>query len=211
MPKFLISGDVHSCWGDVFDYLNKDKYDIVLCVGDLSEYIDQPLPTYFCIGNHEDHEVIESKVKTGQIKNLHCLTPDKPIYFDQIKVLGLRGNYAESRFLKSRKEHPCLFLQDRRRHYNFEDFKIASQQVNINIFLTHETIQEMELIRRGRNVGRPEISELLKTLKPKFYFSGHIHEAKVTNVLDTVCVSLPYPSENAYYIDTDKGTHGWIK
>jgi hypothetical protein len=206
MKKILVVSDIHECVGDVLDYLKKDDYNAILSCGDTAEYVEWPIPFYTIIGNHENFDKLE-EIESGKLKieNFNYLKTGKLLELFGIRIIGFGGNYSPVRYFKSRKSNPTLFLGGKRRHYNFEDFDACKSHQNIDILLAHETCLEMEMEARGHKVGRPEISDLIKLLKPKYFFSGHHHHLVEKEFDGVHGISLPYPSDAAHCLIIENG------
>lgn len=212
MKRLLVISDSHGDNDNILKWIEKHKIDAILHCGDIETFVNFPVPFIFIRGNHEDQEFIsqlytpESKNKYPQVT--HLKVGDVKTLWG-IRIAGIGGNYAPTRFLLDRKTNPSRFGQDRRRHYNHEDFKKASKLYNIDIFLTHEACEALGIIcqkgwNKGNNAGRSEIDEVLNEIKPTFHFSGHHHYSRETKTDILHCISLPRPMVGGYIIDVNE-------
>jgi hypothetical protein len=194
--KIGILGDVHLQFQDVHKIMKAyPLVDMYLQVGDLAdydvEYPSFPKPLYFIAGNHDNFGKLEiyEQYRLGAVgkvnKNLYYIprgnfvqlyAPDKNGECKFVTVVGLGGNYASSRYEKERWQ----LSGNRRRHYVKSDVERIKEWYgnpeNIDILLTHEAPSPYyHSYDLEKDRGRPEITELVKILKPKYHFFGHHH------------------------------------
>ncbi len=171
--------------------------DRALQVGDLLCY-DLPAPTWFVAGNNEDFDVIES-LRRGD----RALTDSRPallastaVELDGLRVAGLSGNYAPTRYDHAREE----LSGDRRRHFIREEVEQAMDLPNVDVLLTHEAPRDL-LRRSGHDVGCDPINALLERLVPDLCLVGHYHEHVEGEFGETRVVSLAPAWEGYYTLD----------
>ncbi|MDS0476603.1 metallophosphoesterase [Natrinema sp. 1APR25-10V2] len=167
--------------------------DRVLQLGDLERY-DLPAPTWFVAGNNEDFDVIDA-LRTGEeppgTENVHLLASTAAT-IDGLRVAGLSGNFAPTKYERSRDE----LEGDRRRHFTHEDVERATALEDIDVFLTHEA--PTDLLSYGYDPGCEHIDDLLAELSPDLCLVGHHHRHRESEIGETRVVSLA-PAWERYY------------
>jgi predicted phosphodiesterase len=194
--KLLLIGDVH---GELKENrakfkqlleLNKQKVDYVIQAGDLGFYEPMPLSSYFIFGNNEDFDIIQAMLD-GEVEyeNLKLIKSGEAILLrkgsNSLVLAGLCGNYAPKYFNLRREE----LTGDRRRHFVAEEVQRCLLLSNIDLFLAHEAPFGL-IRRRGYDVGVRHITTILKTIKPRYLFSGHHHEFAYRRIEKSECYSL---------------------
>jgi predicted phosphodiesterase len=193
--KVICFGDVHKESSLVNQIIKQDHPDLVLQVGDLETYWDPPVPFIFIKGNHENYDTIDA-LASGRtyFRNLQLLQPGSLISLEKenfpIRVGGLGGNYSPKFYSRE----AGRLRQGRRRHYVEEQVNQCKQKLDgADIFMSHECSEALGITRRGHNVGRPEIDDIIRTIKPKIALSGHHHQYKTGQLGNTLLIGLPYP------------------
>ncbi|MEM2925064.1 MAG: metallophosphoesterase [Methanocellales archaeon] len=207
--KLLLLGDVH---GELEENrikvkqlleLNKREVDFVIQAGDLGFYEPMPISSYFIFGNNEDFDVIQSMLD-GEVEyeNLKLIKSGEIIKLrkgrSSLMLSGLCGNYAPKYFNFKREE----LVGDRRRHFVAEEVQRCLSLSNIDLFLSHEAPYGL-IRRRGYDLGVRHITDILKTVKPRYLFSGHHHEFAYRRIEKSQCYSLA-PAVEEYLIYDSK-------
>ncbi len=207
--KLLLLGDVHGELRENRDRfkqlleLNKQKVDFVLQAGDLGFYEAMPISSYFIFGNNEDFDIIQAMLD-GEVEyeNLKLIKSGEAIKLrkggSSLMLSGLCGNYAPKYFNLKREE----LAGDRRRHFVAEEVQRCLSLSNIDLFLAHEAPHGL-IRRRGYDVGVRHITNILKTIKPRYLFSGHHHEFAYRRIEKSECYSLG-PAFKEYLIYDSK-------
>ncbi|WP_339102560.1 metallophosphoesterase [Haloterrigena salinisoli] len=193
----LVLGDAHASEPDrretLLELYRTVDPDRVLQLGDLEHY-DLPAPTWFVAGNNEDFDVIEA-LRAGEsppeANGVHLLASTAATV-DGLRVAGLSGNYAPTRYDRSRDE----LEDDRRRHFTREDVERAAELDDIDVLLTHEAPHG--LLSYGYDPGCEHVDRLLETLSPSLCLVGHHHRHRETE-LDGVDVVSLAPAWERYY------------
>jgi lariat debranching enzyme len=116
------------------------------------------------------------------------------INFAGIRIAGLSGIYKSNDFYKGHYEIPPYNQSNLHSVYhvrNLEIFRLSQIKQPLDIMITHDWPLGVynhgdcsELLRfkpfladeiRTNTLGSPENERLLKTLKPKYWFSAHLH------------------------------------
>jgi len=203
----LVLGDAHATTPDrrealLAPYRIEDP-DVALHVGDL-EYYDLPAPTWFVAGNNEDLDVIDA-LRTRErsdgtevaaldgVRNAHLLA-STVADVSGLRVAGLSGNYAPTRYEKSRSD----LVGDRRRHFTREDVDRAASLADVDVFLAHEAPPGLFWY------GCEQVTALLERLNPGLCLVGHHHEHREAEIAGVRTVSLAPVWERYYTLDPEE-------
>ena len=207
----LVLGDSHATTPDRREALlapyRIEAADEALHVGDL-EYYDLPAPTWFVAGNNEDLDVIDAlraggrseRQQNGSLEDVHNATLLASTVAEVAgrRIAGLSGNFAPTRYEKSRGE----LSGGRRRHFTREDVERAASLVAVDVFLTHEA--PTGLLRYGYDPGCEHVNDLLARLDPELCLVGHHHEHHEAEIEGVRTVSLAPTWERYYTLDPDE-------
>jgi predicted phosphodiesterase len=170
--------------------------DVALCLGDI-EYYDLPVPTYFIAGNNEDFDVIDA-LRAGEtpdgVRNAHLLASTAETV-GGLRVAGLSGNFAPTRFEKARDD----LVGDRRRHFVRAEIERANALDDVDVFLTHEAPEG--LISYGYDAGCEHVTDLLSALDPDLCLVGHHHTHVEATIAGVRTISLAPVWERYYTLD----------
>jgi Icc-related predicted phosphoesterase len=146
---------------------------VALQLGDLLHY-EVPTPTYFVAGNNEDFDVIDA-LRVGDnsdvdgVENL-ILVASRTLEIGDLKIAGLSGNYAPTRYENSREE----LTGERRRHFVRSEVEAATGLHDVDVFLAHEAPHGV--LRTDRyDVGCRPMDRILSELEPELCLVGHHH------------------------------------
>ncbi|PSP73628.1 metallophosphoesterase [Halobacteriales archaeon QS_3_64_16] len=166
-----------------------------LQAGDLM-YYDLPYRTYFVAGNNEDFDVIDA-LRRGDSS---LTDEDRPYLLastvaeiEGLRVAGLSGNYAPTRYEKSREE----LRGDRRRHFTHEDVERARSLTDIDVFLAHEAPHGL-ISNADYEVGNRYVDTIIEELSPALCLVGHHHRHAESVIGGTQVISLA-PVWESYY------------
>ena len=167
--------------------------DVALQAGDLIHYV-LPIQTYFIAGNNEDFDVIDA-LRAGQspagVSNAHLLD-STAADVDGLRVGGLSGNYAPTRFDAGRD----ALTGGRRRHFVSDDVDRA-KNLDVDVFLAHEAPHGLP-VTEEYGVGCQHVDDILRAVEPDLCLVGHHHQHAETTFADTRVVSLA-PAWDSYY------------
>jgi len=174
--------------------------DVALQAGDIF-YYRLPIPTYFIAGNNEDFDVIDAlrhgRIESDRVKNARLLASDA-VEVRGLRVAGLSGNYAPSRYNYARRD----LRDERRRHFVREDVAAAKELEDVDVLLTHEAPHGTP-VEEEYEVGCQYIDELLDALEPDLCLVGHHHEHTESTYGPTRVVTLAPAWESYYDLDPD--------
>ena len=194
----LVLGDAHAADSDnraalEAAYADADA-DVALQLGDL-EWYDLPVPTWFIGGNNEDFDVIEA-MRAGEsvpeANNAHLLA-STAADVEGLRVAGLSGNFAPTRYDRSRHE----LVGERRRHFTREDVERLAELDDVDLLLTHEA--PTGLLSYSYDPGCEHVDDLIAAVDPELCLVGHHHSHHETTVHGTRVVSLA-PAWKCYYV-----------
>lgn len=147
-----------------------------------------PVPMYWIEGNHEDFELCELfKKDEKKIENFFPLNPGEitEIAFGEkcLKIAGLGKivglNKAGLTFSK---------------YISEKEFHLAKQLASPDILLLHEPVLLSNKTKNNkwRSFGRGEITNVVKMVKPKLAFIGHMHFEYRIDIYGTKIYGLGY-------------------
>jgi predicted phosphodiesterase len=198
----LVLGDAHATTPDrrkalLAAYRTEDP-EVALCVGDLLHY-DLPAPTWFVAGNNEDFDVIDA-LREGHspsgARNARLLA-STAADVGGLRVAGLSGNFAPTRYEKARED----LSGDRRRHFVRSEVERAADLEGVDVVLTHEAPDG--LIYYGYDAGCRHVTDLLEALEPELCLVGHHHTHREAEIAGIRTVSLAPVWERYYTLDPE--------
>jgi Icc-related predicted phosphoesterase len=172
---------------------------LALQIGDLLWY-DLPIPTWFVAGNNEDFDAIDAMRRGDRTLTdggRPTLLASSAAEVAGLRVAGLSGNYAPTKYGRSREE----LTGDRRRHYTRDEVeraKALADEGDVDVLLTHEPPHGVVRVAGGRDPGVPPVDELVRALSPSLCLVGHTHRHAEAELGGTRVVSLA-PVWNSYY------------
>jgi Icc-related predicted phosphoesterase len=199
----LVLGDAHADDPDnrralLAAYREADA-EVALQTGDLLHY-GLPTPTYFVAGNNEEFDTIDA-FRRGDpedvtVRNARLLA-STATETEGLRVAGLSGNYAPTKYDESRAD----LAGERRRHFVRKEVERLKESGDADVLLTHEAPHGV--VYYGYDAGCERIDELLDALDPDLCLVGH-HERHVeSEYSDTRVVSLAPAWERYYILDPD--------
>eukprot|EP00890_Picochlorum_soloecismus_P003601 jgi/Picsp_1/4241/NSC_01750-R1_lariat debranching enzyme len=177
-----------------------------------------PYPTLFIGGNHEAINYLWELYYGGWVApNIYFLGYSGVVWFGGIRIAGLSGIYKKHDYLLGHCEAPPYSEKSLRSAYHIralEVSKLMALKRPIDVFLSHDWPagitaygDEQGLIRRKRflasdiqhnMLGSPPAMSLLRFLKPRYWFSAHLHTK--------FAALVPHGSEGEYtrFLSLDK-------
>ena len=199
----LVLGDAHADDPDnrraLLAAYDAADADVALQVGDLG-YYDPPVPTWFVAGNNEDFDVIEAlrgRDRALGEPRLHLLASDAA-EVEGLRIAGLSGNYAPTRYDKPRSE----LSGERRRHFVRDDVERAAELDDVDVLLVHQAPHGLLRVA-GRDPGCAAIDDLLSALSPQLCLVGHYHRHAEATIEGVRTVALAPVWERYYALDPD--------
>lgn len=199
----LVLGDAHASDPErramLLDAYERSDADAALQVGDL-EFYDLPTPTWFIAGNNEDQDVIaalRAGKRIGGVSNAYLLASDA-VTVEGLRIAGLSGNFAPTRFEKDREQ----LGGDRRRHFVRAEVDRAAALQDIDVFLTHEAPHGV-IETATYDAGNEHVDRILREVEPDLCLVGHHHEHAEADFGPTRVVSLAPVWEATYRLDPE--------
>ena len=176
-------------------------------MGDFHEYYSgqktAPYLTLFIGGNHEASNYLSELYYGGwAAPNIYYTGAANVIRFGPLRIAGLSGIWKRSSYNKPHAEELPYDADDLRTVYHVREWdvrKLLQVSTQVDICLSHDWPEEVELggdvdhLFRCKphfaqsasigNLGSPPAREILDQLRPRYWFSGHMH-VKFTAVID---------------------------
>ncbi|KAK8282019.1 hypothetical protein V6Z12_D08G000100 [Gossypium hirsutum] len=198
--KIAVEGCMHGDLDKVYDtikYIENTrniKIDLLLCYGDFQMksfwkyYSGQevaPVPTIFIGGNNEASNYLWELYYGGwAAPNIYFLGYAVVVKFGNIRIDGLSGIYNARNYCLGHHEMPPYNDNTIRSVYHVREYdvhKLMLLEKLIDIFLSHDwplSITDygnwQQLIQQG-TLGIKPAAQLLKKLRPSYWFSAHLH------------------------------------
>lgn len=146
-----------------------------------------PIPTYFCKGNNEDFEALESPL----LPNLHFVRDGTVLSLGQSRVAFLGGAWSRKSYEGAEPKPKHIGRAALERLYGQE----------FDILICHEAPAGVRLPGRAYAVGAPPLRTLIENMRPRLVIHGHHHQFAETQLGDTRVISLArfYPSRPSGY------------
>lgn len=157
-----------------------------------------PVPTVFIGGNHENSLVLQSLHYGGFVApNIYFLGYSGSVTFGGLRIAGVSGIYNEKHYRLGRYERPPYTEETVRSIYHMREvevYRMAHLTLSarpVDVFLSHDwpenvwnygdcaaLLSKKPFLRddlvTGR-LGNPPLMQLLRQLRPSFWFSAHLH------------------------------------
>eukprot|EP01121_Diplochlamys_sp_Union-15-3_P012226 TRINITY_DN3634_c0_g1_i1.p1 TRINITY_DN3634_c0_g1~~TRINITY_DN3634_c0_g1_i1.p1 ORF type:complete len:274 (-),score=24.52 TRINITY_DN3634_c0_g1_i1:284-1105(-) len=154
-----------------------------------------PILTLFIGGNHEaSHHSYELPFGGWAAPSIYYMGYSNVVNFAGLRIAGLSGIFKKYDYPKGHYERPPFTDAMKRSFYHvrrYDEFKLYQLEQPIDIFVSHDWPQSVvnygdvnsllkikpffrDEVQRG-TLGSPVSSSLLFKLKPKYWFSGHLH------------------------------------
>ncbi|KAG7157311.1 lariat debranching enzyme A-like isoform X2 [Homarus americanus] len=197
--------DLLLCCGDFQSVRNEQDLKCMACPVKYMEMHDfykyhsgekkAPMLTIFIGGNHEASNYLQEFPYGGWVApNIYYLGYAGVVRFGGLRIGGLSGIYKGPDFLKGHYEKPPYSGDSIRSVYhvrNLEVFRLKQLSGESDIFMSHDWPRGIyhhgpkEKLMKWKQHFRSEIEnntlgsraaeDLLKKIRPKYWFSGHLH------------------------------------
>jgi len=192
-------------------------------LGDFPEFHEKgkvPKKTFFIGGNHENNYWHKQHPGGNQlVENLFYLGRSGIKAIGDLKMAWISGNYSPKDYSA---DNPKKY-----HHFTEKDVqKVLKQQEGVDVLLLHDwpsirelakdvdpdTVSNHETLSQAmnRDLGSTELYELVRRLRPKYVFAGHVHmpldlEAKIeeTDIRFIALNKLEFQDSSIYLLDTD--------
>ncbi|XP_042863744.1 lariat debranching enzyme-like [Penaeus japonicus] len=197
--------DLLLCCGDFQSVRNEQDLKCMACpikymdMRDFYKYYSgekkAPVLTIFIGGNHEASNYLQEFPYGGWVApNIYYLGYAGVVRFGGLRIGGLSGIYKGPDYLKGHYEKPPYTGESVRSVYhvrNLEVFRLKQLSGESDIFMSHDWPRgiyhhgDKEKLLKWKQHFRSEVKnntlgsrpaeELLKKIRPKYWFSGHLH------------------------------------
>ena len=202
--RICFLGDVHGLFKELDMFLKLNKPNIVLQCGDFGywpkffkdrfDYLkDNPIPIYFCDGNHEDYESLKN-IECEVYPNIYYMKRTKILNINNLNIMFIGG--AESIDGNMRTLGYDYFLEE---SISQKDF-INLPDTKIDIIISHTCPMEVNIKRYNeKQSSRIALSYILEMYQPKLWYFGHYHSFKEGNYKNTkwFCLDM-LPRDNCF-------------
>lgn len=201
--KITVLGDIHGRWNTVKKIVTQEALDngVILTVGDLCNYhfdfLNFEQKFIFVWGNHESQSFLKEKInqQTKEDK-AYALVPGETYTLpDGTTIAGLSGVYSQHFYANPNR--PLKF-------YGEENVEKTIRLSDIDILLFHEAPCGIGVSKDGKELGKPEITDIIRAVKPKIAFFGHHHVSFDGQLGKTRIIGLPQPKHGYVTFDTLK-------
>ncbi|EAN32831.1 Lariat debranching enzyme A [Theileria parva strain Muguga] len=197
--------DILLCCGDFQAIRHEDDLSELSCPPKYRDYRDfkdyynglkvSPVLTVFIGGNHEAPDFLRNLYFGGWVApNIYYLGHSGVLNFGGLRISGISGIYNLNDYTKGYFESRPYTEQTKRSSYHIREFdvkKLSLIKDKVDIFLSHDWPAGIEnsgnldqLLRikpffyediKNNTLGNPKSRELMEKIKPKFWFSAHLH------------------------------------
>lgn len=154
-----------------------------------------PILTIFIGGNHEASNYLQELPYGGWVApNIYYLGYAGVVRFNGVRIAGISGIYKSNDYFRGRFECPPYSENTKRSVYHqrqLDVFRLSQLTPNVDICLSHDWPEGVtdfgnvnQLIRfkphfrddiNNHCLGSRACRDLLENLKPKYWFSAHLH------------------------------------
>jgi len=176
-----ICGDIHCNFNILNEFIEQKKPEIIFQVGDLGVFPDIPLiikndntKIYFCPGNHEDWNYLDS-LKNNEIqKNIFYMKKGSILEINNKKILFVGGAISIDKIIRT--EGADWFKQEVLLNKDIENIP----DVNIDIVISHTcpdlVFKYLNLRKYIFDPSQYLLDNIFIKYKPKQWFFGHFHK-----------------------------------
>jgi putative phosphoesterase len=199
--KILVMGDIHGQCQNIFNYLKKNKSDLIILTGDITHFGPEKLgeeilneicifdtPTLAIPGNC-DPLSIYGELENSNAINIH----NRSLIIKNIGICGFGGSNTTP-------FNTPLEFAEMQIYSQLE--KIISQIENeeIRILVTHVPPYntKADLLPSGEHVGSESLRRIIEEYQPTLNLCGHIHESKAIDKIGETIILNPGESSQGY-------------
>jgi hypothetical protein len=89
------------------------------------------------------------------------------------------------------------------KYYSKDDLlKALSIKDRVDILLTHEAPVGLGVLKKGQELGKEHINQLIEKLRPRVAFFGHHHQYHEANLGDTIVMGMDLPHHSYLKLNT---------
>lgn len=163
--SILIASDIHQYFDLFVRFLENDDIIACICCGDLTIEMPKnpkiPKPIYAVYGNNEKFSLLDA-----DIPNLIWMDAGKVYTIGDLRIAGMGGVMSKT------PHNPA--------HYSEGEVNASLnlKSGDIDIFVVHHPPKfyaDLCVARYRHHCGSPDTLKIMNALKPKLFFSGHLH------------------------------------
>jgi putative phosphoesterase len=191
--KILAMGDIHGQCQKIFNYLQKNKVDLIILTGDITHFGPSKLceeilneiclfniPTLVIPGNCDPTGTF-GEIENSSAINIH----NRTLIIKNIGICGFGGSNLTPF------DTPLEF-EEELIHHEIKTLMKQIENQQIRILVTHAPPYntKTDLIPSGDHVGSKSIRRIIEEFQPSLNICGHIHEAiAIDKIGDTIIVN----------------------
>ncbi len=199
--KILAMGDIHGQCQKIFNYLQKNKVDIIILSGDithfgptklgeeiLNEICASNIPTLVIPGNC-DQTCIYGEIENSNAINIH----NKTLIIKNIGICGFGGSNITP-------FNTPLEFAEIQIYHELEKLMKQIKDQEIRILVTHAPPYDTkaDILPSGDHVGSESIRRIIEEFQPSLNICGHIHEAKTIDKIGNTIIINPGESSKGF-------------
>jgi len=199
--KILVMGDIHGQCQKIFNYLQKNKVDLIILTGDITnfgpfklckEILNEiclfDIPTLVIPGNCDPTGIYE-EIENSNAINIH----NKTIIIKNMGICGFGGSNPTPF------DTPLEF-EEVQIYQEIEKLMKQIENQEIKILVTHAPPYntKTDLIPSGDHVGSKSIRKIIEEFQPSLNLCGHIHEAVAIDKIENTIIVNPGESSQGF-------------
>jgi Icc-related predicted phosphoesterase len=203
----IITGDIHTQWGDLYDLIEVEKPERVLQVGDLGYWPSLPdvwppklafsVPVYFCDGNHEDHWALRDRKSDVLYPNVTYMPRGSVMEIDGLRVMFFGGAVSIDKHV--RKEGVSWFSEETASQANFA--YAMSDDGPIDVVISHTAPVCIDWVPRDMpDPTSHALQAILEHFKPSRWYFGHFHRHESHMASGCEFTVLNLASEDGWWV-----------
>jgi putative phosphoesterase len=199
--KILVMGDIHGQCQNIFNYLQKNKVDLIILTGDITHFGPEKLgedilneicisdtPTLAIPGNC-DQTYIYSEIESSNAINIH----NKSLIMKNIGICGFGGSNITP-------FNTPLEFAEIQIYSQLEKLMNEIKDQEIRILVTHAPPYntKTDILPSGEHVGSESIRRIIEEYQPTLNVCGHIHESKAIDKIGDSIIINPGESSQGF-------------
>lgn len=205
--NILAISDVHGNEHEgLYDYLDKNNIDILIISGDITDFgplefvgeflnkLHEYVNTIFAVPGNCDLKDVKNKIDDSKAICIH----EDVIEYGNVVMYGFGGSNPTPFDTPGEMDEKTLYdsIKNVLDSKSIESIKKPSENFlygKVSILVTHAPPKDTEAdkISDGSHVGSESIRKIIEEYKPRINICGHIHEARVFDMLDETIIINP--------------------
>lgn len=213
--KILVMGDIHGQCPNIFNYLQKNKVDLMILTGDITHFgpekLGEEILKEICIfetltltipGNC-DQTYIYGEIENSNAINIH----NKSLIIKNMGICGFGGSNPTP-------FNTPLEFAEIQIYSQLEKLMSEIENQEIRILVTHAPPwnTRADILSSGHHAGSESIRKIIEEYQPTLNVCGHIHESKaIDKIGDTIIINPGESSKGFASIIEIKNKNGNVK